>query len=35
MRIFYFDVRYAVEIHDFIIEKSGGMRGIYPDGRAN
>lgn len=33
MRIFYFDVRYAVEIHDFIIEKSGGMRGIYPDGR--
>lgn len=33
MRIFYFDVGCAVEMHDFIIEKSGGMRGIYPDGR--
>lgn len=33
MRIFYFDAGYAIKIHDFIIEKSGGMCGIYPDGR--
>lgn len=29
----YFDVVHSVELHDWIIEKSGGMKGIYPDGK--
>ena len=27
-RFFYFDLRYAVEVHDWIIEKSGGLPGV-------
>jgi death on curing protein len=27
-RIFYFNIEYAVEVHDWIIEKSGGSPGI-------
>lgn len=26
-RFFYFDLRYAIEVHDWIIEKSGGLPG--------
>lgn len=25
---FYFDIRYAIEIHDWIIDNSGGLRGV-------
>lgn len=25
--IFYFDVKHAVEVHDYIIEVSGGLHG--------
>lgn len=32
IQILYFDVKHAVETHDWIIEQSGGMHGIYPDG---
>lgn len=28
-KLFYFDVHYAVEIHDWIIEQSGGLAGVY------
>lgn len=28
----YFDVAHSVKIHDWIIEKSGGLAGTYPDG---
>ena len=27
-RFFYFDIYYAVELHDWIIDKSGGLTGI-------
>ena len=27
-RFFYFDVYYAIELHDWIIDKSGGLAGI-------
>ena len=27
-RFFYFDIYYAVELHDWIIDKSGGLAGI-------
>lgn len=32
IQILYFDVKHAVETHDWIIEQSGGMHGMYPDG---
>ncbi len=28
----YFDVAHRVKMHDWIIEKSGGLAGTYPDG---
>ncbi|WP_373780363.1 type II toxin-antitoxin system death-on-curing family toxin [Glaesserella sp.] len=28
----YFDVAHSVKMHDWIIEKSGGLAGTYPDG---
>lgn len=30
--VFYFDVYHAVQTHKWIIEKSGGLDGVYPDG---
>ncbi|OOF78902.1 death-on-curing protein [Rodentibacter caecimuris] len=30
--ILYFDVTHCVKMHDWIIEKSGGLSGVYPDG---
>ncbi|AAU38774.1 type II toxin-antitoxin system death-on-curing family toxin [[Mannheimia] succiniciproducens] len=30
--ILYFDVVHSIQIHDWIIEKSGGLAGLYPDG---
>ncbi|MBR1375557.1 MAG: Fic family protein [Cardiobacteriaceae bacterium] len=33
MNILYFDVVHMVRTHDWIIEKSGGLAGIYPDGQ--
>lgn len=30
---FYFDVDHAIEIHDWIIEESGGMHGINSKGQ--
>lgn len=27
-RFFYFDIHYAIEVHDWIIEKSGGLSGV-------
>lgn len=30
--ILYFDVKHAIQTHDWIIEQSGGMAGVYPDG---
>lgn len=32
LTIFYFDVNYAIATHDWIIEQSGGLSGVYPDG---
>lgn len=32
IEILYFDVNYAIQEHDWIIEQSGGLVGIYPDG---
>ncbi|WNZ45220.1 type II toxin-antitoxin system death-on-curing family toxin [Leptolyngbya boryana CZ1] len=28
-KFFYFDIRYAVEVHDWLIENSGGLPGNY------
>ncbi|MDO5055690.1 MAG: type II toxin-antitoxin system death-on-curing family toxin [Pasteurella oralis] len=30
--ILYFDVAHAIKTHDWVIERSGGLSGIYPDG---
>lgn len=30
--VFYFDANHAIGIHDWIIEQSGGLAGVYPDG---
>lgn len=30
--ILYFDVKHAIQAHDWIIEESGGLCGVYPDG---
>jgi len=27
LQIFYFDIKHAVEVHDWIIQKSGGLKG--------
>lgn len=32
IKILYFDVDYAIQKHDWIIEQSGGLKGVYPDG---
>ena len=29
--ILYFDVAHSVKMHDWIIEKSGGLSGVYPE----
>lgn len=33
IKILYFDVVHALKTHDWIIEQSGGLAGIYPDGK--
>ena len=33
IKILYFDVVHALKTHDWIIEQSGGLSGIYPDGK--
>ena len=30
--VLYFDVKHAIQTHDWIIEQLGGMTGVYPDG---
>ncbi|AHG87423.1 death-on-curing family protein [Bibersteinia trehalosi Y31] len=32
IEILYFDVHHAIKTHDWIIEHSGGLAGVYPDG---
>lgn len=32
IEILYFDVYHAIQTHDWIIEHSGGLAGVYPDG---
>ena len=31
--IYYFDVFHAMNLHDWIIQETGGLPGIYPDGK--
>lgn len=32
MQTLYFDTAHSIKMHDWIIEKSGGLAGVYPDG---
>lgn len=32
MQTLYFDTAHSIKMHDWIIEKSGGLVGVYPDG---
>lgn len=34
LTVLYFDAPHAIITHDWIIEKTGGLTGIYPDGQA-